>query len=95
MPRAQPGFNLDDYDRLKRMAVELGRQGSFDANDLLAKALSGGGTSISQPSSNAGDVAKVLAELEDAGHLQALGGNPPRWKSVYGPISSEPDPNII
>lgn len=74
MPQYRSGFTEDDFDRLKAAIEEMGRDGPFDASEVLFPIVSAGVTN------NAGDVAAALDDLADLGYLRALGGNPPRWE---------------
>lgn len=74
MPRYQPGFSEQDFERLKAAVEKTGKKGSFDASDALFDVLNTGVTD------NAGDVAAILGDLADLGYLRPLGGNPPRWE---------------
>jgi hypothetical protein len=78
MPHHRSGFSEEDFDRLKATIERIAGQGSFDANDVAFSVVQANITT------NAGDVATMLGDLEDLGYLRALGGNPPRWE-IGGP----------
>ena len=81
------GFTDEEWVELRNMASEVGRRGSFDANDFLAAYLgrrtAGQGSAIEgfkERPVNAGSVAQILQDLCDLGDLRPLGGDPPRWE---------------
>ena len=81
------GFTDEEWIELRNMASEVGRRGSFDANDFLAACLDRrtadhGGTmaAYNENPVNAGSVAQILQDLCDLGDLRPLGGDPPRWE---------------
>jgi hypothetical protein len=42
MPRYQPGFSEEDYERLKEAIRRVGQDGPFSANDALEQVLNAG-----------------------------------------------------
>ena len=72
MPQYPAGFSAEEYDELKAIVERLGRDGSFDANDLLAayvvqRAAQEGGTmeGYNPAPVNVGSVAQILEDLVD------------------------------
>lgn len=59
MPHYQPGFDGQDFERLKDAIGGLAESGPFDANDALVPLIQAGITE------NAGDVATILGDLAD------------------------------
>ena len=75
VPRYQPGFKENDYERLKvaiRSVADV-RRGPFTANQAAFQIAATGVTD------NAGDVVAILMDLTDAGYLRQLPTDPPSW----------------
>lgn len=83
MPQYPPGFTAEEYDELKALILDLAQDGSFNANEVLAryitKRMSGGAERYAKNPVNAGSVAQILDDLVDLGELRRLDVEPPRW----------------
>jgi hypothetical protein len=86
VPTFRPGFSEDHYVEVVARLKDVASGGSFDANDVLRAHVQ----ELDPALGNAGDVAAVISDLEELGHIRPIGGHPPRWELVSDPGGGPP-----